>query len=80
MILSSPSSSTHLEIQSGWLSSQTITAFKVVEFKVAKLIINHRCQHLVGQQQIEGVDKGGGAGNERQKLQDTSAHPPLCQH
>ena len=39
-----------------------------------------RSQHLAGQQQIEGVDQGGGAQHEGQELHNSKSQFCVCQH
>ena len=82
MISFSPSSSTPRELQSELWSSPTLTASQVVQIKVKYFIpvALSRSQHLAGQQQIEGVDQGGGAQHEGQELQDSSSQSCVCQH
>ena len=82
MISFSPSSSTPRELQSELWSSPTLTAFQVVQIKVKYFIpvALSRSQHLAGQQQIEGVDQGGGAQHEGQELHNSNSQSCVCQH
>ena len=71
----SPSSSTPRELQSELWSSPTLTASQVIQIKVKYFIpvALSRSQHLAGQQQIEGVDQGGGAQHEGQELHNSKS-------
>ena len=40
----------------------------------------HRCELLAGQQQIQSVDKGGGAEDERQELYNSNGRLCFCRH
>ena len=82
MISFSPSSSTPRELQSELWSSPTLTASQVIQIKVKYFIpvALSRSQHLAGQQQIEGVDQGGGAQHEGQELHNSKSQSCLCQH
>ena len=82
MISFSPSSSTPQELQSELWSSPTLTASQVIQIKVKYFIpvALSRSQHLAGQQQIEGVDQGGGAQHEGQELHNSKSQSCVCQH
>ena len=82
MISFSPSSSTPRELQSELWSSPTLTASQVVQIKVKYFIpvALSRSQQLAGEQQIEGVDQGGGAQHEGQELHNSKSQFCVCQH